>query len=327
MLDYFHTADCTDYQTYLEQFVGRFISEEVSFGAASRSSLLKFMTEDDLLRDESEAMWLYHTKGNDALPREIFHDMRSFAQKILGTPADGEDRFFHYKYLQYEWMRQAFGNVRASLGYCNGEIYWMFNDCWPAAAGWSIVDYYCLPKAAYYCFKRCAAPLIGVLKPKGEHTCLTVSNRGTEPMTFQATARLLSPKDGSVLDTHTLFGEAEAYSVSHYDLPWAESEETLIVCDLTYDGGNDRCFHKKGTLPLTPCDERLTVVARTDASVTLRADSYVHAVELEGQFIFDDNYFSLMEGETRTVAFRSWNNPDGTDFTVKGYTLAERRIL
>jgi beta-mannosidase len=203
----------------------------------------------------------------------------------------------------------------------------MFNDCWPAAAGWSIVDYYCLPKAAYYCFKRCAAPLIGVLKPKGEHTCLTVSNRGTEPMTFQATARLLSPKDGSVLDTHTLFGEAEAYSVSHYDLPWAESEETLIVCDLTYDGGNDRCFHKKGTLPLTPCDERLTVVARTDASVTLRADSYVHAVELEGQFIFDDNYFSLMEGETRTVAFRPWNNPDGTDFTVKGYTLAERRIL
>ena len=39
-------------------------------------------------------------------------------------------------------------------------IYWMLNDCWPAAAGWSFLDYYNVPKAAFYSFKRCAAPIM-----------------------------------------------------------------------------------------------------------------------------------------------------------------------
>jgi beta-mannosidase len=280
------------------------------------------MTEDDLINDESEEMILHHTKNNPGLARHLFYNVRDFARKILGEFENGEDRFFKYKYLQYEWVRVVFENHRRNLGYSNGLVYWMFNDCWPAAAGWSIVDYYCLPKAAYYCFKRCAAPLIGVLKPKEERLCLAVSNRDTAPKRFDGSAVLLSLKDGRTLDTHSLSGTVSAYGVARVDLPWGETADTLTVCDLTYDGGRDRSFHKMGALPLIPCNERLTVVARTDSAVTIRADGYVHAVELEGQFLFEDNYFSMLAGESRTLSFRPWENPDGTEFTVKGYTLS-----
>ena len=36
----------------------------------------------------------------------------------------------------------------------------MMNDCWPAASGWALIDYYNLPKNAFYAFKRCSKTMI-----------------------------------------------------------------------------------------------------------------------------------------------------------------------
>ena len=57
---------------------------------------------------------------------------------------------------------------------------------------------------------------------------------------------------------------------------------------------------------------------KTGDTVTLYAGAYVHAVELEGEAVFEDNYFSLLPGESRTVSYRL----TGTGpLTVQGYTL------
>lgn len=53
----------------------------------------------------------------------------------------------------------------------------------------------------------------------------------------------------------------------------------------------------------------------------LPADTYIHAVELEGEYIFEDNYFSLLPGEVRTVYFRPAENAQSNAFTVTGYTV------
>ncbi len=324
-LEYFHTTDCRDYQDYFEQFVARFVSEEPTLGAICRPSLLKFMTEEDLLEDESEAIWQYHTKGNDALPREIFRDMSTFARKLFGDFQNGEDRFFKYKYLQYEWMRQHFENCRSALGYCNGEIFWMFNDCWPAAAGWSIVDYYGLPKAAYYCFKRCAAPVVGSVKEREDRYILTVSNDTDAEKTFSVNARLLElSSEITEADTHSLQGTVAPYGTVELVLPWQSSERFLVICDILYEEGRDRCFHKSGKPYLRPCDqskEGVEVIEKSENTITLRAKSYVHAVELEGACLFDDNYFILLSGETKTVGFRRMEQEGESGFEIRGYTL------
>ena len=82
-----------------------------------------------------------------------------------------------------------------------------------------------------------------------------------------------------------------------------------------------RTFYKSGALPLVCCDGDVRVVSRTENSITLVADRYVHAVELEGQYIFDDNCFSMMPMEERTVHFEKYQNDGGDDFTVKAYTI------
>ncbi len=44
-----------------------------------------------------------------------------------------------------------------------------------------------------------------------------------------------------------------------------------------------------------------TVVASDGNAVTLYANCYAHAVELDGDCIFEDNFFSMLPGETRTI--------------------------
>ena len=63
------------------------------------------------------------------------------------------------------------------------------------------------------------------------------------------------------------------------------------------------------------------IVEQDESSVTLSAAVYIHAVELEGEFIFDDNYFSLLPGEKRTVRFRPLKNAKSSELTVAGYTV------
>ena len=322
LFNYFNDCDCIDYKEVLGKFTARFISEEPVFGAQCRSSMLKCMTKDDLLKDESEEIFLFHTKTNPPLKRHLFADIRSFAEKILGGFDDAEDKFFKYKYIQYEWVRVVFENCRKHLGYCNGLIFWMLNDCWPAAAGWSFVDYYCLPKQAYYSFKRCAKDIVGTVCEKGGAYELTVSNILPKSQAFAVRAYALDmKKDFAVIDSYESSGNVGEYSNACMRLPFEVTDSTLVVCDVISQDLSDRCFYKSGDLPLVCCDDAVRVVERTQNSITLAANRYIHALELEGQYIFDDNCFSMMAGETRTVRFEEYQNDSGDDFTVKAYTI------
>lgn len=313
---YFDTDDCHAYKEYLTQFVSRFISEEATFGAVSRPSMLKMMTEKDLLEDASEEMLIYHTKNNPGLKKHIFAYVTTFAEKVLGTFADAKDRYFKYKYIQYEWVRVAFENVRRELGYCNGLVFWMFNDCWPAALGWSFVDYYLSQKHAYFAFARAAKPVIGSLTCEEGGYRLCVSSDRDEALDVAATAYRL--RDGTLIDRCELRVQTGGYGTVTAALSFAVDARDVIVCDLVWADGTDRCFYKKGNLPLVPCDGHLEILEQAEDHVTLRADGYIHCVELEGEAHFADNCFSMLCGECRTVHFaRQGDAP----ITLRAYTL------
>ena len=315
IFDYFCDTDCSDYKEYMEQFVSRFISEEGVLGAISRPSMLKFMTEQDLLCDADEEMLAYHTKTNPGMATHIFTCIRNFAEKALGGFADGEDKFFKYKYIQYEWTRVSFENVRRSLGYCNGLIFWMYNDCWPAALGWSFVDYYMLPKQAYYSFKRGAKHIIGSVIPKNEGYELVISTDNNSHTDVTVKAYCL--KNGKVTDVYTASVKTAGYGTVSLDIPFGYDKDALVVCDIEYSGGADRCFYNNGILNLRACDD-LIKITPTENGIEIKALGYVHAVEIEGEFTLDDNCFSMMEGETRTLDIP---NAESGNFTVKAYTL------
>lgn len=317
ILPYIAESDMVDYKEHFAQYLARFIAEEPTMGAICKPSLQRFMTEQDIY--DTTDMWMYHTKSNPGLPTPLFETLMTFTEKVLGRCKDGADRFFKLKYVQYEWIRISMENIRRNRGFCNGIVYWMWDDCWPAATGWSFVDYYGLPKASYYSFKRCAAELLTSIEKTDSYE-ISVCNDGLAP---KAVTLLLSYLlDGTIYPMRSIEVIAEAAaSAVVYRLPLSELPQgAVLFCDAKAGEETDRSFFLHGALPICPTDA-VQVVAQTADHITVKADRYVHAVELEGEYIFEDNYFSLLPGESRTIMFRKADTALTEGLEVSGYTL------
>ena len=314
LFPYIRKTDMRDYKEHLGEYLARFIAEEPSMGAVCLPSLRRFMTDGDIF--DSDEMWNYHTKGNPALKFTLFEILANFAEKVLGGFTDGHDRYFKLKYAQYEWVRVTLENMRRNAGFCTGIIYWMWNDCWPAASGWSFVDYYCLPKASFYSFKRCAGNVIASIDRKDAYEIYLCNDSLADKTVTMTLSYLL---EGRIHLLRT--GEATAAASSAKQV-WtvpltAIPEGAVLLCDISGEGFRDRAFYKDGDLAIQPCDGVRKLSGSGD-SVTVTADRYVHAVELEGAYVFEDNYFSLMPGESRTVRMRPVAG--AAEITVRGYT-------
>ena len=321
MYEYSTKSDCNDYKEYFGQFLARFIAEEPTFGAVSRKSALKFMTQEDIT-DESQEMLRYHTKNNPCLKREVFDYATDFALKILGEAVNGEDRYFKYKYIQYEWVRVVFENIRRNIGFCNGLVFWMLSDCWPAALGWAFIDYYCMPKASFYAFRRCANDVIASVTEENGGYKATVSSVKEQKTAVKATAYRLKRSIGyNVCESMEFELECNGNSVASYNLPWNVDNDDLIICKILADGVEDTAFYKQGKLEITDCTERLEIISRDEQSITVKAKEYIHVVELEGEYIFSDDYFSLLPGEERKITFEKAPAFEEEGIDITAYTL------
>ena len=315
---YMYEDECLDYKEFLAQFTSRFVSEEPSFGAICRESMLEFMTEDDLLGDD-ESILKYHSKTNPGLPTHIYDDIRAFAEKVLGDFRDGEDRYFKMKYIQCEWVRLTQELALRNLGYTNGIIYWMFNDCWPASLGWAFVDYYKRRKPAYYTFKRLTTPVVESFDVDGK--TLVISNTSDDSDTAFVSVVALDMKDGfkeiARLDTGVFVDPYSAQSIDVSEL--YTGENVLLVCDVICADNLYRSYYKSGKLEIER-DDSFEIVSSTDNSITVRANKYLQVVELSGDYVFSDNYFTMLEGEKVTVAFERFSEK-ANGVKVTTYTL------
>ena len=315
ILPYMLSGSCDDYKEAWKKFRARFIAEEPQLGAISEGSIRRFMTEEDIY-GESDAMWLYHTKSNPALRDELFDISAKFAESILGTFSDKKDRFFKLRYLQYEWVRITLEQLRREMWFQSGVIYWMINDCWPASSGWSIIDYYNKPKDAYYAFKRCAKQVvISIDREDGEYR-LHVSNQGAAVPGAKVRLSVVSAKG-----VKELFSAAYDIPAAGTNIVWSNAsaldEGEFLVAEIECAANCDRTFYREGRLDIVPATVDMTFDPEKH-TVTVKADSYIHAVELEGDAVFEDSCFSLMPGEVRTVSYAPITD---TDITVTAYTF------
>lgn len=313
---YIMNEEMKDYKEHFSQYLARFIAEEPTTGAVCLPSLKKFMTEDDIFFND--AMWNHHTKSNPALSFSLFDVLLNFTKKVLGEFSDGYDRYFKMKYIQFEWIRISMENIRRNRGFTNGIVYWMWNDCWPASSGWAFLDYYCLPKASFYSFRRCAKELLCSVDKKNGYD-IYLCNDGNQNRCVDIKVFCLI--DGKICDITRKTAEINSHSSKKvFTVPESKiPENAVLFCDIGCENLTDRAFYKNGALPVKPTDE-VTVIKKTENSVTVTAKSYIHAVEFEGEYVFSDNYFSLIPEEKKTVTFRKLTQ-EAQDFTVSGYTL------
>lgn len=324
IFDYFTFDDCKNYKEFFEQFSARFISEEPTLGAVNMASMLRFMTMDDIVNDDSEEILRFHTKTNPALDRHLFDDIKTFTEKVLGSFTDGKDRYFKYKYIQYEWVRIVFELCRRDLGYSNGMVFWMLNDCWPAALGWSLIDYYGFPKAAFYSVKRCAKHIVSSVTEENGKYKVTLSNDGLTPANITAKAYLLDrSNECSVITEYNFTCDVDSYSVKDILLPWSAEDDKLVICDIETDCETDRSFYTKGNLPLIKSQNAFEVLKTDENGVCIRANKYIHTLEIEGQYVCDDNYFSMMAGEEKCIKFVRKATDLSMETEITAYTLGK----
>ena len=315
---YINKTDMVDYKDFFETFTSRFVSEEPTLGAISIPSLRRFMTDDDIF--STDDMWLFHTKDQGTPEVPNVHFAGNFAHKVLGEFKNGKDKVFKLKYAQYEWVRITMENIRRNKGYCNGEIYWMWNDCWPAAIGWAFVDYYCQPKASYYSFKRAAAPIVLSMTKNGENYDIYVTTDELKDVSGELTLYVLGKSGVKELEKSVVSAKGAVATVVKSVAKTVIGDGEVIIAELNAEGKKYRTFYREGNLPIIPCDG-VKITDKTENSITVTADRYVHTVELEGEYVFDDSYFSLLPNESRTITFKKAREHQNDDITLTAYTV------
>jgi len=322
------SRDMDDYEDYQSMYLSRFNNEEPLAGAPALSSLRKFMTEEDIYGDDI-SIWQYHTKNHpSSYFREhcLFGHLKIMAEKILGQFKNKEDRLLKMQYLQYEFVCKSMELYRRNKWFSSGIIYWMLNDSWPAS-GWSLIDYYCVPKAGFYAFAESAKPVILSVEHKDGAYRIYVCNDSLKKACGTIRIQAENFKDKSHVWVCDFEVEANQSNVI-MTIPEIEMQEytdlsSVLLCSLQSDLGSYHTRHYI-TRPANVKypEAKVRILSQTEEAITLVSDVYIPAVRLEGEYSFSDNYFAMMPGVEKTVQLELH---DQELAVVKGYCADKKQ--
>ena len=305
---YVQNTDMSDYRAFWSQFISRFCAEQAAFGMSFPSSLEKYLDKEDIY-GKDDSMLEYHTKGNpDFKDMTLYGYISMMAEKIFGKYDGCADIVKKQAMLHCEWTRISFELYRRYKGFASGLIYWMLNDCWPAASGWAFIDYYACPKPAYYMFKRCAKPVVVTMAEDGGRFSLHVSNDALEGVSGSAKIYVYDTVKGKetffkALDFEVSENSAKKILECEYsEIKALMNESSIVMCDITSTLGDDRTMF----IPARYVDlgieyKDAVILSETDEEVTVRADDFIPYVMIDLPYVLSENCFTLKKGENKTV--------------------------
>ncbi len=305
------TRNMDDYEEYQDMYLSRFNCEEPLAGAPSLTSLRKFMTEEDIF-GKDVSIWQYHTKNHPShvfFEYDLFRHLEIMAGKILGDFKNSDDRIFKIQYLQYDFVRKSMELYRRNKWFSSGILYWMLNDMWPAS-GWSLIDYYCIPKAGYYAFAESAKPVIVSVKHELGEYRIYVCNDSLDSAKGVIKIQAENFNDKSYIWNCEFEAEANQSSVvmciPEEEIQKHTDSSSVLICRLQSNLGEHitRYYITRPANVNYPKAE-IRILKQTSKEITLITDKFIPAVRLEGECIFEDNFFVLMPNEEKTVKFES----------------------
>lgn len=312
IFDAIDNKELKDYKDLYKKLCARFIAEEPTFGLIGTGSLKKFLSDEDIFGDNVDMM-RYHTKTNPAMKKEIFDYFVILTEKLLGKFKDANDRNFKMRYVQHECVRVSLEQLRRESWFCSGVIFWMLSDCWPAAAGWTFLDYYIMPKASYYSFKRCSKPVICSIDKCEKTYSVYVCNNNLYDIDAKteifAVDKAGNKKHIATVDSNVPKQSSQAVYSFEYD------DSGIIIAQNQYD----RASYKNGDLAVAKTDIEYTI---NGDSITFKSKGYIHAVEIDGNVAVSDNYFSMLPGEEKLVELKNESN-EQREINICAYTIGE----
>lgn len=202
----------------------------------------------------------------------------------------------------------------------------MYNDCWPSDS-WAVVDYYGNPKAGWYACKKSCRSVMGSIDKKDGKYVLNVMNDGRKDVEGTVKVTLWNvhknlPEQELEMPFITYGNTVTELCRLDWELP---EEDYLLVMDvITKEEAypyRTVYFPKRIAdlhLPSSNGERTVHIIEQGSDFITLCADKYTHMVDLDGDYIFEDNYFTMLPGETRTIRFRQTAMAATTEIQLYG---------
>lgn len=257
-------------------------------------------------------------------------------EKAFGEAKDLKQFTEWAQWIDYNGYRAIFESRSSNR---KGVLLWMSHSCWPSLV-WNTYDYYLEPSAAYFGSKKACAPLHIQWNPASS-LVEVVNNSASDQDGLTAYAAIVNA-DGKVLYEQSAQLSSPEDSTQpvfplSFDLP--ELSETYFIKLRLTDGGKllDDNFYWEGKeegnlkqLLLLPavrldfgCRMKMDADGNWTATATVRntSDTPALMIRLKVQrsrsgesilpVLYEDNFFSLLPGEKKTVTIRFKNEDTG----------------
>ena len=248
--------------------------------------------------------------GNDRL---LF-----YIRRYYGEPKDFPSFVYLSQAMQAQAIELEAEHLRASRPQSMGSLYWQLNDCWPAAS-WASIDSFGRWKALQFHARRFYNDLLIAPVRQDGVTRLYAVNDRTAPVEASVHMRVMG-FDGKTLSESTTpitLAPLASTAVSTFSddalLKGADPAETLVAFELKVGGSvvsqhllffrpaRDLSLpHAKVSAHVTPGKSGLQLELHSD---TLARDLWISFGDLDATL--NDNAFTLLPGETRTIALTS----------------------
>jgi beta-mannosidase len=313
----FHNTDFRDYR----KMICRFPNEGGCLGPVSLPTTLAALGPEPAQQKVASFTWQVHDNSVDSWGEPSPTD--AMIRQWLGRDIRGmsvEEFVYFGGIVQGEALREYVDNFRRRMFDSAAAILWMFNECWPAARSWTVVDYFLRRTPAFWYVKRAMAPVSLALVEDAGHDQIVVHGINETDGSIAGVLRygVFSLGGGAYPDDYELpvtlhanrSSELAAFPRSDWKAPDATAFAVLMRERQIL--ARNRLF-----LPLfkdlkwpavSPGDVKIT---RTAGAATFQCDRFAWAVclDLDGEVPLADNFFDLYPKIPHTIAWTRDEDP------------------
>lgn len=299
--------------------LARFNSE---FGAQSlpqRESIESFMRPDEawspgqVSRREGQSpglVWARH----GAQMEKLFSRAADF-----GWPTSLDAAIATTQAFQADTVGRYVRHYRRNLGFTGGVVLWNYTSTWPSIC-WALVDFYRRAKQAFYECKRCFRPLCVGVEPLDAAQTTYVAHVSLDRPGVARGLLVLSLREvesGQLLravQAKVELTRPGALDVLQLELPpGLVRTRHALVATLTHAGGVERDFRYLAPLASMEGFGGKVTAKRVPDGVSVSSSGWrlrVGVESFESPAIWEDNYFDLLPGETRTLRVEHGQLPE-----------------
>jgi len=280
----------------------------------------------------AEELWPMSPSWDIRLHKEFYPEARKALYSRYGEPKSLEEYSMKSQVLQYEATRAMFEAYAGNKYKSSGIIYWMYNSAWPSMY-WQLYDYFFAPNGSFYGTRK-ACENLHIQYSYDDHSIRVVNGNYNDFNGLKATARLydMGMKEIYSDETNVEIKSDESKKVLFLRRPAVAGGITflkLVLSDntgkeissnfywLSSKGDENADFTALNRLPETELNFSLSSVnqdnGRYTAVVEIENPSSDLAFSVNPKIIkgdtkdlvlpvfWEDNYFSLLPGEKRSI--------------------------